>query len=133
MIPLFLFFCLFTQSASAWSVNPYVHINDTDEYTLSERGHSISLFVNRYSDFSHSPFQWPAEPTPKPNKPNENENIKDNKNDVEWSGFRLSIDGNFGFVLKFSRVSLAQFEQNALKRTKISLVVLYHSWKSFLS
>lgn len=129
---LLLFFCLFTQSASAWSINSYVDTDDTGEYILSESYHSTLHTDNRYSDFSHSPFQSPAEPIPNSSEPNEKDN-KENQDVDEWSNLHFRFYGDFDFVFKSCDVSFAQFEQNLLKRTKTSLVVLHHSWKSFLS
>lgn len=130
---LFLFFCLITQSAFTWSINPSVDTDDTDEYVLSNDYRLNPHNDCRYCAFLGSPFQSPEESNPKPSEPNEKEDINENQNDVEWDGFSFNIDGNFDFVFKCSRDSLVQFEQKVLKRTKISLVVLYHSWKSFLS
>jgi hypothetical protein len=131
---LLLFFCLFTLSASASSFNTNVDNipNDTDKYILSENNHSTPHADNHYSDFLHNLFQSPAEPLPTPSEPNEKDN-KENQDDDEWSSLHFRFYGDFDLVFKSSDVSLAQFEQNVLKRTKISLVVLHHSWKSFLS
>jgi hypothetical protein len=131
---LFLFFCLFTLSASASSFNTNVDniLNDTDKYILSENNHSTPHADNRYSDFLYNPFQSPAEPIPTPSEPNEKDN-KENQDDDDWSSLRFRFYGDFDFVFKSYNISLAQFGQNVLKRNKISLVVLHHSWKSFLS
>ena len=129
---LLLFFCLFTHSASAWIINSYVDTDDTDEYILSESNHSTLRADNHYYDFLHNPFLSPAEPIPAPYEQEEIDN-KENQDDVEWSGFHFRFYGDFDFLLKSFGVSIAQIEQNILKRTKISLVVLHHSWKSYLS
>ena len=129
---LLLFFCLFIQSASAHSINSYVDTDDTGEYISLESNHSTLHADNHYSDFLHSPFQSPAEPIPAPCKPEEKDD-KENQDDDECSRFNFRLYGDFDFVFKSYDVSFAQFKRNVLKRTKISLVVLHHSWKSFLS
>lgn len=130
--PLFLF-CLFTQSSSAWSIHSHVDIDDTGTHIVSQSYHLAFQVDNHNSDFLHSSFQPPAEPAPTPNEPREKKDDKENQNDDEWSGFHFRFYGGFDFLLESFGVSIAQIEQNILKRTKISLVVLYHSWKSFPS
>jgi hypothetical protein len=127
------FFCLFTLSVSASSFNTNVNniTNDTDRYFLSENNHSAPHTDSHYSDFLQDPFQSPAAPIPTPSEPNEKDN-KENQHDDEWSSLHYRFYGDFDFVFESSDVSSAQFEQNVLKRTKISLVVLHHAWKSFL-
>lgn len=132
---LLLFFCFFTQSVSAWSINSNVDksSNDADKYILSESNHSTLHADNHYSDFSHNPLS-PAEPIPTPGEPSEEEDNKENQDDYdEWSNLHFLFYSYFDFPFKSSNVSIAQFEQTVLNRTKISLVVLHHSWRSFLS
>ena len=133
----FLFFCLLIQSASAWSINLYVDTDDTGRYILPESNHSTLLADNLHTDFSHRPLS-PAEPEPipTPGKPSEKEDSKEdnkeNQDDDKWSSLHFLFYSDFDFAFKSSKFSIAQFERSVLNRTKISLVVLYHSWKSFL-
>jgi hypothetical protein len=138
---LLLFFCFFTQSVSAWSINSNVDksSNDADKYILSESNHSTLHPDNHYSDFSHNPLSptepipTPGEPIPTPGEPSEKEDNKENQDDDEWSKLSFLFYSYFDSAIKSSNVSIAQFEQTVLNRTKVSLVVLHHSWKSFLS
>jgi hypothetical protein len=129
----FLFFCLFSLIVSASNFNSSVGniLKDTDKYILSDNNNSSTNADNYYSDFLNTPFQSPAEPLPTPSEPNDKDN-EENQNDDDWSSVHFPFYDYFYLIYKSSDASLAQFEQNVLRRTKISLVVLYHAWKSFL-
>ena len=124
--------CLLAQSGTHRRIISNIDkgFNDSDKYILSEDHHSSLHGESQYSDISHDPFQSPAEPTPTPNEPGEQDE-KENTDNDEWSKIHFIFYCGFDFAFKSSTVSFAQFEQNVLKRTKISLVVLHHSWKSF--
>jgi hypothetical protein len=129
---LFLLFCLAIQCITVWGINAYVDKKDTNDYILSESNHATLHADHQYADFSNSLFQSSTEPIPEPFEPEEKDS-EEHQDDDEWSKFQFSFLGDFDFIFKSYDVTLSHFEQNVLRRTKISLVVLHHSWKSFLS
>lgn len=130
---LLLFICLWGPSFSAWSQQSGIeykkdktcHFTDvikenvqvtTEAYTSRYTSNLLHLPVESILNFSES------------NEIDEKENADDDKGEY---GF---VPSNWIEDLKYKStdISIAQMEQNVLKRTKTSLVVLHHSWKSFL-
>ena len=127
----FVAFYVISISLGGIKLNPRVLASDSEIGHLPESIQSTTHSDNFYSDFSNGPIS-PAEPTPTPSEPGEKEN-KENQLDDDVLEFPLSFLGNPLDSHHLAEVSTVQFEQTVLRRTKISLVVLHHSWKSFLS
>lgn len=82
---------------------------------------------------SPNPIQSGKQPLSFPIEEKENE-VKESVDDTDDAGKHLlSHHRRFICPLILSEVSFAQFEQNVLNKTSVSLVILHHSWRSFLS
>lgn len=128
---LFICFCSQNSLASSNSSNVVEWSNTSENCTLSNYDQLTLQSACYYSDFSHNPFQIPVEFIITFNEPNEVDE-KENSEDDEWKHLNTSFYYVVDSEYKSTYFSFAQFEQNVLKRPKISLVVLHHSWKSFL-
>jgi hypothetical protein len=129
-ITLFLLFCFFAQSNTAWGFHQSFQAKYTDQYILSESNFSTLHADYHYADIPQNLFQSSTEPFPAPCE-SEEKDQEENHEDDKCSKLHSNFFGDF--VFKSYDIAFAQFEQNLLKSTRISLVVLHHSWKSFLS
>lgn len=128
---LFLAFLTFNLTASTHSFQ----LDESD--SVAVKGYHSDLHLNVTSgDYHHNPFELPVEPTPEPNDSEEDTDGNDNLDeDSKWSKSSSISSNLLSCILdsNSSRQTIKQLEQSLANQRRISLFVLHHSWKNFIS
>lgn len=129
---LLLLFCSFwSHQAQAWNgINK--HANKS-LYNVEAVGSIVNLGTtvdeNRPdADYSHLPLS-PVTPITESAESSEK---KDNQESGHWRKPKIAFGKQYHYALDVHSVAIACYEQAILKKAKVSLVVLHHSWKIYL-
>lgn len=128
---LMMLFCVIGLNVSGWSNTLNIRF-DTEEFTPQVNSQSSLHSADYCVDSPKNSSQLPLESSPI-SSDQEEETNKENQDDNNWNGSNIQTSNNIDFEYKRSYVYIVQFEKNVLNRPRISLFILYHSWKSFLS
>ena len=104
--------------------------SDTSQLTQGFSQHLQQTHTPGYHRPDHLPFdrdEVPLEPET-PDEVESNDNVKEDLSKVSWA---LSAEKKFNVSL--ARRLLLQLQLSIESRSKISLFILHHSWKSYLS
>jgi|GEM_PF-6826347 len=102
----------------------------SEKYCFSENTSIVSSCDTHSFDAAHSPLQSQQKPVSFPIEEKEKEVEESIDDDNKLSLRNHSI---FYYASILSWASFVHFEQTVLNRSTVSLVILHHSWRSFLS
>ena len=123
---------IFIACTAFGAIESFNDITEIESTECNIAGNDLSNDnTDHFSDnFSHNPFRLPSDPNPF----KEDKDEKDNVDEKEWSELfsfcNSPIKNNSDN--EFAAQSIKQFEQSIANRSRISLFVLHHSWKTFL-
>jgi hypothetical protein len=130
-----LFFFLYASGFSAWSSNVSYReavAVESPAHLLSDHYQSLLQVGHPIYDLCHSPFQAAAETAPSPSESEE----KDGEEETKDHTFGKSFGPSHKRVsLHYSAFQSAcgLYTEHFVQSRKVSLVILHHCWKSFLS
>ena len=125
--------CVYTFLVTFFVGTLYSATTAANQSKESVRHDGLTL-LECHVDLPHTPFHLPVKLPPIPNKSEDidDEEQKDKFDDEsskslwQYASYRL-------FNLSSEKSRSIQLEQSVQNRTTVSLIILYHSWKSFLS
>ncbi len=88
------------------------------------------LFYSNWDNTIHSPFELPSAPEPENQEKNKNQQKDKVENEVAAQASKAEIAEDLNLL--HSETSIFHFISSIQKRQKVSLYILYHSWKSYL-
>lgn len=127
LVLLFLFLSNFGLLASNF---PNENIFQGDESSTNVSQDIIESENNFNYDFSF-PFHQPSE-SPEPFEKEEESKENTNERDSHDADAELGVFSEHDLKLNTTKICLKQLKQLLDNKKRISLILLYHSWKSFL-
>jgi len=130
-----LFFFLYASGLAAWNFNATT-LNasevDADTQFLSDNIQSFFQVDQWAYVFHHGPFQAATENAPHPFEPEEQESEEDAKDNNFGKAFEAFLAGSASANSAYLN-ACSHYAAQFVEKRKVSLVILHHCWKSFLS
>lgn len=125
----FILLAVFTTFSTIESINNIAEIQYVEYGNVDD---NVSFDdTDHFSDnFSHNPLHLPSDRNPYGEDKDEEDNLDEDEWSKSYSFYSAILKTDCNEIS--TKQSVKQFVQSVEKRTRISLFVLHHSWKTFL-